>query len=541
MAQPAQDLDDLSWVDELSPQEAAATLAALGPIREKREQTESLPEFFKAAWEILEPGKELLWNWHMDTVCGYLEAVHYRIIRRLLINIPPGTAKSLMANVIYPAWVWTTEPSHRFLCGSNADTLATRDSLKMRSLITSEWYQDNWGEHVQPNPQQWEKTLFQNKKYGHRESQGVLGKVTGKRGDTLIWDDPHDTKTTESDLVRQQVLDAWDYGWSNRLNDPNTSASIIIMQRIHTEDITGYILSKKKEQDWKQLCIPMEYEEGSELAFDAGDDIKQPHLNDPRTKEGELLMPSRFNAKTVEDSKVDLGPYGAAGQLQQRPAPRGGGEFKEDWLNHYKIRPTKIPCAILVDPAGERKPGVTGKRDNTAMVVVGLNSDNNYYLLDAVRDRLNLTERTDILFEWHRRYKPKVVGYEQYGMQSDIAHIQDKMEDRQHRFKIVELGGAMRKEDRIRRLIPLLAENRLWLPALGMLLRTNSDGQTRDVIEDFIEIEYKAFPVAKWDDLFDVISRLMEDEILTKLKKPMNDMNQFYIPTPGMTDPGVGY
>jgi phage terminase large subunit-like protein len=534
--------DDYSWVDDLSPEEAEALLSNLKPIQTKTEQTQSLSEFFKGAWEVLEPGKELLWNWHMDTVCGYLEAVYHRLIRRLIINIPPGTAKSLMAGVAFPAWTWTQRPSERFLCGSNAETLATRDSLKMRTLITSDWYQDNWGDHVQPNPQQWEKTLFQNKAYGHRESQGVLGKVTGKRGDCLIWDDAHDTKSGESDLQRKQVIDGWDMGWANRLNDPNHSASIIIMQRIHYEDIAGYILKTKKEQNWKHLVIPMEYEENSDQAFDAGADIGRPELNDPRTKEGELLMPSRFNAQTVKDTQVDLGPYGTAGQLQQRPSPRGGGEFKEPWLCHYKIRPTKIPVWILVDPAGERKPGVTGKRDNTAMVVIGRGRDGNYYLLDAYRDRLNLTERTDKLFEWLTKYKRYVkgVGYEEYGMQSDIAHIKDQMEDRQHRFKITPLGGSMRKEDRIRRLIPKWHGGQIWLPAKGMLMRTNNEGITRDIIEDFIEIEYLPFPVGKWDDLFDIISRIEDDDV--KLDMPVDDDDdQGFVPTPAMTDPGVGY
>ena len=457
----------------------------------------------------------------MDTLCGYLEAVHKGTIRRLIINIPPGTMKSLIVSVFYPAWVWIDDPSHRFLCGSNDATLATRDSLRMRNLVESDWYRRNWGDTVKISTEQNEKTLFQNTAKGHRESQGVSGKITGKRGDTLLWDDPHDAKQAESDVQRKSVLDAWDYSWSSRMNDPNSSAAILIMQRVHDGDITAHMLSKT-EQNWAHLAIPMRYDD--EVKFDAKADIGKPELNDPRKEEGELMFPGRFNEQAVKDLETDLGPYGAAGQLQQRPSPKGGGEMLRKWLCFYKSKPKGGNRYIIVDPAGERKPGVKGKRDNTAMGVIEIGQDGNYYLIDGYRDRLNLTERADILFKWHREYRPLAVGYESYGMQSDIAHIQDRMERESYRFKITELGGSLRKEDRIRRLIPKLAAGQIWLPET--LYRTNSQGQTVDLIKDFIEIEYLPFPVGKWDDFFDMLSRI-EDEEWT-LAVPMKKKQQTY-------------
>ena len=426
-------------------------------------------------------------------------------IQRLIVNIPPGTMKSLIVSVFWPAWIWIDDPGYRFLCGSNEGTLATRDSLRMRQLIESQWFRGHWGDRVTLSHDQGEKTLFTTTARGHRESQGILGKVTGKRGNLLIWDDPHDAKQADSDVMRQAVLDAYDNAWSSRRNNLATDPIVVIMQRVHSNDITAHLM--KKDQGWVRLAIPMRYD--PDLTFDAGADIGRPELNDPRKKEGELMFPQRFPEKAVKDLEEDLGPYGSAGQLQQRPSPKGGGEFKESWVMYWKQPPRGGNRYILVDPAGERKPGTKGKRDNTAIGVIEVGHDGNYYLIDGVRDKLNLVERTALLFKWHRQYKPLGVGYEQYGMQSDIAHIKDKMETESYRFKITELGGSLHKEDRIRRLLPLFSKGRFWLPET--LHRTDVNGKTVDIIDRFIEEEYKPFPVAKFDDFFDMLSRIMDE------------------------------
>ena len=528
-------------LEAMSDDEITALRQATSRIRQKKEQERSLAAFIRAGWDILEPGRPLVWNWHLDTLCGYLEAVvrgeeiNGRIPRRLIVNIPPGTMKSLVVNVFLPAWIWTTSPSYRFLCGSNEGTLATRDSLKMRQLVSSEWYQDFWGDDVTLSKEQSEKTLFTNTARGHRESQGVTAKITGKRGDMLIWDDPHDAKGTESDVQRQEILDAWDNAWSSRLNDLNTSPVIIIMQRLHANDITAHLLGKD-EQDWMHLVIPMHFDPA--MTFDPDKDIGRPDLADPRTEEGELMFPDRFNDKAVSELEEDLGPYGTAGQMQQRPAPKGGGELETKWIMRYKNPPRRSNKVILVDPAGERKPGVTGPRDNTAMGVWGLGEDENWYLLEGVRDRLNLVERTELLFEWHRKYKPKLVGYEQYGAQSDIAHIQSEMEHNDYRFKIVELGGKLKKEDRIRRLIPLLHAGRIWLPE--HLRKRMIDGTVRDIVEDCIKIEYEMFPNSLFDDFLDMTSRLCDEEI-KKVKPPSKTVVPMLRQQPRMGDRGVGY
>jgi hypothetical protein len=666
--------DLATLVNTLTEEQAAALRTELVLARDARVMRGSFEAFVRGAWATLEPGRELLWNWHLSVVCAYLEAVHDGRIRRLIVNIPPGSMKSLLVSVLFPAWKWIHEPSCRFLCGSNEGTLATRDALRMRSLVESTWFNDRWP-HVQLSADQREKTLFQNTGRGHRESQGVLAKITGKRGDCvaegtlvateigdveierlhamrpyprvwsvredgvvelqdvvasrriasretvivsaytgerlqctpdhlvwvgggyekaeriagrtmsvlrradkcaysisetivrsvdpsgsgpkpvydiqvagnhnffangilvhncIIWDDPHDTRQTDSDAMRQQVIDAWDMAWSSRMNDPDKSAAIIIMQRIHQKDITGHLLAKR-DQEWVQLAIPMRYD--PDMTYDAAKDIGRPDLADPRTEAGELLFPGRYSERAVRELESDLGPYGAAGQLQQRPSPKGGGELRREWIMRYRNKPSRGNKIILVDPAGERKPGV-GKRDNSAMGLFLVAEDGNTYLIDAYRDRLNLVERADILFDWHREHKPLAVGYERYGMQTDVAHMRERMEREQYRFKIIELGGSMAKEDRIRRLIPMLADGRLWFPE--HLYRTNSDGQTVDIIDRFIEEEYLPFPVGSRDDFLDMVSRITDPELITKAVAPRRAPTMT-IRAHTASDPCVGY
>lgn len=284
-----------------------------------------LAAFTKTAWEIIEPGTPLLWNWHLDTICGYLEAFGRREIKRLIINVPPGSMKSILVSVMYPAWVWAREPSRRYLNVTNEGGLAIRDALRMRMLIGSEWYQERWPIGFQRN--QDEKSLFVNSALGHRQSIGLNAKVTGKRGDDLLIDDPHDARMAFSETERANVIQAFDQGLSNRLNDADNSGICLIMQRLHQQDLTGHLLGKKQTK-WVHLSIAMEYEGQT---FDAGRDIGRPELNDPRTKHGELMFPTRFSAKTVTAEKEDKGEYGYAGQYQQRPVPLEGGIIKSKW------------------------------------------------------------------------------------------------------------------------------------------------------------------------------------------------------------------
>ena len=193
--------------------------------------------------------------------------------------------------------------------------------------------------------------------------------------------------------------------------------------------------------------------------------------------------------------------------------------FKEDWIRYYITRGDSdyrsMNKYLLVDPANEKKKS----SDYTAMAVIGLGDDENYYLLDAVRDRLNLTERGDALFELHKRWRPMSVGYEKYGMQADIEYVKERQNNENYRFQIIELGGRLGKPDRIRRMVPIFEAGRFHLPEV--LLKVDYEGRHIDLVQSFLNDEYRPFPVAIHDDLFDAISRIQDPEMNLIWPKPV--------------------
>jgi predicted phage terminase large subunit-like protein len=295
-----------------------------------------LPTFIRDGWHVVEPTTPYVPGWHLDAISEHLSAVTHGEIRNLIINIPPRHMKSLSVCVFWPCWEWTTSPHIRWLFSSYSDRLATRDSLKCRRLIQSPWYQERWGHVFRLTGDQNEKTRFENDKTGYRLATGVGGAATGEGGDRLIVDDPIKAKDADSDAVRTSANIWWDETMSTRGNDPKTAAKVIIMQRLHEEDLTGHVLAKMREggEEYEHLCLPAEYEPRTYVSGIG--------WSDPRTKEGELLWPARFGAEELALLKKSLGSYGASGQLQQNAVPRGGGMLKRGWWKYYRVRPSRF-------------------------------------------------------------------------------------------------------------------------------------------------------------------------------------------------------
>lgn len=217
----------------------------------------------------------------------------------------------------------------------------------------------------------------------------------------------------------------------------------------------------------------------------------------------------------------DMGPYIFGTQMLQDPVADKSMGFKKEWLKSYQ-KLSDISSwnkYILVDPASKKK----STSDYTVMNVIGLAPDGNYYLIDAIRDRLNLTQRASKLFDFHQKYKPISVGYEQYGMQSDIEHIKYEMELRNYRFNIIEIGGSIAKEDRIKRLVPICEQGRFYLPET--LHFVNYEAKVIDYVHEFIENEYTAFPVCVHDDMLDCLARIVETNLGATFPTPDDSNN----------------
>lgn len=309
----------------------------------------SLREFIEMAWPVLEPGTEFVPNWHIDAICDHLEAVSKGQIPSLVINIPPRCMKSLIVGVLWPAWSWIDNPRSRWLCSSYALQLAIRDNRKMRQLITSPWYEERWGWAFDLTSDQNAKVRFENDMQGYRLAASVDGAATGEGGDYIVVDDAHNVREAESEIARQSAIDWWKESMSSRGNDPENFSKIVVGQRVHEGDLSNHVL--ENDDDVVHLLLPMRYE-------DTGCPVKKKHVCsqtkrgttisfvDPRQTDGELLWKDRFTEKATKRLEKSLGPYAAASQLQQRPAPRKGGFFDIEQIEIVKSIPSEVVESI---------------------------------------------------------------------------------------------------------------------------------------------------------------------------------------------------
>lgn len=297
----------------------------------------SLADFARLAWRTLEPATDLKWGWALDAICEHLEAVSRGEIKRLLMNVPPGSMKSLLTGVIWPAWEWGpgARPELRYLGTAHKQELAVRDNMKCRRLIQSRWYQERWP--VALTSDQNAKTKFENDRTGFREAMAFTS-MTGSRGDRVILDDPHSVDDANSPVKLQADVTTFREALPSRVNN-DQSAIVIIMQRLNEADVSAVAV----ELGYEHLCIPMRFEVGrSKHAVGAGD---------PRKVDGDLMFPERFPEEQVAELEKTMGSYAVAGQLQQRPSPRGGGILKPAWFVAYQECPPLEWRAIYADTA----------------------------------------------------------------------------------------------------------------------------------------------------------------------------------------------
>lgn len=330
----------------------------------------SLADFAKLAWHVLEPSTPLRWGWALDAICQHLEAVTKGEIKRLLMNVPPGTMKSLLTGVIFPAWEWGPAgmPQRRFLGTAHKQDLAIRDAMKCRRLIQSRWYQERWPvELVTDNNA---KLRFENTATGFREAMAFTS-MTGARGDRVILDDPLSADDANSEAALTAAEVTFTEALPTRVNNED-SAIIVIMQRLHERDTSGIILDRGL--GYTHLCLPMRFEEDRRCSTSIG-------FTDPRKTDGELLFPERFPEPQVVELEKTLGSYATAGQLQQRPVPRGGGMFRRDWFEVVPAAPAGCRWVRGWDLAATADANAAW----TAGVLIGKAADGRFYVADATR------------------------------------------------------------------------------------------------------------------------------------------------------------
>ena len=464
---------------------------------DRRRAERSLSEFTKMAWHVIEPGTPYIGNWHLDVISEHLEAVTRGEIRNLLINVPPRHMKSIQVAVMWPVWVWMTRPQFRWLFASYAGSLSVRDSLKCRRLIESPWFQERWGHRFALTGDQNAKTFFENNKSGYRFATSVGASTTGHGGDILVVDDPHNSMEAQSDTMRETTLEWWDQAMSTRLNNPKTGCKVIVMQRLHENDLSGHVL---RQGGWDHLCLPAEFEKGRRSKTTLGN-------YDPRTEDGELLWKGRFGSKEIDELKTQLGEYGTSGQLQQRPSPAAGGIIKRDW---FKLLPADDPLPKLSFVVQSYDTAFTEKTQNdpTACSTWGVFNHANgksVVLLDCWKEHLSYPDlRKKMGEEYKAKYGDKdktvdVVLIEEKG--SGISLMQDLRRSGVpcHPYN----PGRADKITRVHAVAPLLESGLVYLP------ESKKNPGRAPSWTDAMMHELMIFPNGEHDDMVDSMTQCL--------------------------------
>lgn len=400
--------------------------------------------------------------------------------------------KSLLVNVFWTAWEWgpANKPHLQNIATSYRGDNCTRDCGKVRDLVKSEWYQKHWPLKL-TKAGEWE---VQNEKHGNYK--GIpFGSLTQWRADRVKVDDPHSVDTAESDTDRQSTTRRFRESVTSRLNDPKKSAIIVIMQRLHSDDISGVII--KYKLGYLYVRLPMEYEVDNPCITPFG--------KDPRTQEGELLFPERFPQEVVDRDKFVMGPHATAGQFQQRPSPRQGNLFQREW---FKVIDEPFPNIKWVrgwDFAATKDEKITGKRAFTAGLKLGVDSKKRYVIADIRRKRGSPKEVEELI--------TNTASQDGYDVQISIPQDPGQAGKSQVYYLTTQLAGynvhhsteSGSKEDRARPAASQAEVGNFYL------LRGNWN-------ESFL-VEAETFPTGSTKDQIDALSRAFARLVVAKDKR----------------------
>jgi predicted phage terminase large subunit-like protein len=309
------------------------------PSSERQNYKGTLKSFVEHAWPTLEPVAPLQWNWHLTLICGYLTAIRDNKFRDavgkekegVIFNVPPRTMKSLLITVMFPVWVWTTDPARRFMFVSYSEKLSTQHSVYRRNVIESDFYQERWSSTFSFAKDQNLKSHYENSARGAMFSTAMQATATGMGGDILIFDDPLNPEQALSEVEREAVNLRFDSTFRSRLNNPKTGVKIVVMQRLAERDLTGHLLQREAKR-WVHVRLPARMEKREEW--------KSPLTPEIHTREaGELLWPERLPADVLDSYKTGMGSWAFHSQYQQEPAPMDGGIIQRQWVRYYRELP----------------------------------------------------------------------------------------------------------------------------------------------------------------------------------------------------------
>lgn len=435
----------------------------------------NLSYFIQRSFYIINQGVKYTHNWHIDAISEALNEVYKGNIKRLIINMPPRYLKSMCISIAFPAWVLGNNPEKRIITASYSEKLTIAHSTNCRLIIESEWFKNIFNDCILSKNQN-EKYKFSTTKNGYRFATSVGGTLTGEGGDILIIDDPHNPQQVLSSKYRQKVLDWYSNTFSSRLNDKKNGAIIIVMQRLHENDLSGYLLNKNKD-GWIHLNLPVLFKDDCDINI--GNFYKH-------VQKGEYLFEKREGKNEIEKIKLEMGMYVFNAQYQQKPMLLDYGIFKKHWLKYYNENIPFKNIYLSFDTAIK-----TGINNDPTVCTVWGEYENKYYLIDLIRDWLEYPdlkrETTNLINKW----KPLAVLIE------DKASGQSLIQDlKKNKINIIPIKVIKDKITRFASITPIFESGRVLFKEQSAWLFD-------------LEYELLSFPTGNHDDQVDSVSQFL--------------------------------
>ncbi len=438
--------------------------------------------FLAKSFSTVDPSSTYLHSWHLDVMAEYLERVTQGKIKRLIINIPPRSLKSLTVSVAWPAWLLGKKPSLRVMAASYSAGLAVRHSLDCRQVMTAPWYRE-----VFPTARivkdQNEKHRFTTTRRGFRFATSVGGVATGEGGDVLIVDDPHTPMQAASDTMRTRGINWFDQTFMSRLNHKKKGVVVVVMQRLHPQDLTGHLL-EKKNGGWELLELPAIAKEKQIFSL-AGERIYV-------RNEGEILQPEREGEMELSILKEALGSSGFSAQYQQQPMAEEGAMLRRDWIGRFN----DIPQEGLVVQSWDTAIKTGLNNDYSACATWKISQQEGdkvgFYLLDMRVKRMEYPELCRAVLDAAKEWQPEAILVE------DKASGQSLLQEmrRESKLPLIAIHPKHQKTQRFASVTPLFEAGRVFFPRYAAWL-------------DSLEVELLSFPHVVHDDQVDAISQFL--------------------------------
>ena len=438
---------------------------------------QKLSAFIQRCFGEINSGQAYNHNWHVDAITWHLEQVANGTIKRLLITLPPRNLKSISASVAFPAWVLGHDPSKRIVCVSYANDLAIELSNKTRQILSSTWYR-----HLFPamgiDRRKDTETEVRSTKGGYRFATTVGGALTGRGGSLIIIDDPMKAADANSETTRKKVNQWYDQTLQTRLDNKKDDAIILIMQRLHVEDLAGHVLN---QEGWSHLNLPAIAEEPMRVPIS-----DQEYYN---RGVGELLHPAREPQHILDDLKRSMGSAIFSAQYQQQPVPADGNMVKWKWFERYTSLPEKTYRHKIVQSWDTASKG--HELADYSACVTALVGKTDIHILNVYRDRLDYPELKKKIIAMRKLWKTESILIEDKGSGIGLKH--DLKKDGIRSIPIEPKGD---KEVRLSTCSAKIEEGSILIP---------NDAPWLDEFKN----ELLAFPNGKHDDQVDALSQLI--------------------------------